>query len=110
MVKKGIVLYDIQLDGSLTGVYLNEHVALSEPVGTEIARPHSRVPHISGDYDCMYFDQHTQVSLLLEIRRLRRNPRVLQFRWRENSGGIVRFRGTGYQVNHYQIAVRYRSA
>ena len=118
----GIVLYNIERDGCLNGVYTNEQ-AYTGRIYNEIARRQNQDKHykieseegkraccnidIEGHYDCQYFDVNNEYCRCeLEIKR---DPitahNVYRFYWRGKNGRD--FEGIGYQMNHNQLAVSY---
>ncbi|WP_026705037.1 hypothetical protein [Flavobacterium soli] len=108
---RGQILYDLQLDGSLTGVYTNNHPALSGILLTEIARvrldsqAYDRSDGIF-EYDSVYIDiENSTVNCELTFRV---NNRIIQAEWRLENGRIV-FRGEGFLMNDRQIALSYWS-
>lgn len=101
----GIVLYDIELDGCLNGVYTNDGPGVQGVIYNEVARKKKTMPTgIAGDYDCFYFDiSNARHDVDLTITP---GPtRTFDFLWAENSKPI--FCGVGYLMNERQIAVRY---
>jgi len=68
MITKGIILYNIELDGCLSGVYSNED-AYGE-IFNEIARKNTYTSddEICGIYNCLYFDSgNSQEETVLTI-------------------------------------------
>jgi hypothetical protein len=101
----GIVLYDIQSNGYLNGVFSN--FPNKGSIQTETARPdverNDKV--ITGMYDSFYFDTNgTKNNCKLEIKPIRINS--FSFEWKNPNGGNF-FEGVGYKMNEKQIAVHY---
>lgn len=99
----GLVLYDIELDGCLNGVYTNDHAA--GLIYNEIARrrPDSPDGDLSGIYDCFYFDENnSRNNAVLTISRI---GRTYHLEWRTDSRII--FNGVGYIMNEKQLVVHY---
>lgn len=100
----GIVLYNIERDGNLNGVYTNNHPITVARIFTEIARLR---PGIALDapfriYDSFYFDNeggHT-CTLIFTITN-----GIYAAEWRLDNGIV--FSGEGYQMNDRQIAISY---
>ena len=111
-METGIVLYTIESDGCLNGVYTNDD--LHGEIFNEIARLkyNDRVTpdEISGDYDCVYFDiGNTQKSCELIVDLIHLDSEFLEYRFVWNdSNGRREFEGIGYRMNDKQIAVHYR--
>jgi hypothetical protein len=110
-VKKGIVLYEIEMNGCLNGVYTNERAG---PNGGEIFNEIARLPQapndwpcdLSGTYDCFYFDlANERGNGTLQITSTGNIHRLM---WR-NMHGVPLFEGDGYCMNARQLAVRYQS-
>lgn len=109
---RGIILYDIQLNGDLNGVYTNNHPDTQARLYTETAR--LRQPFVqqyhelnmnNGTmvYDCFYFDvdnQRVNCTLKFEITNS-----IIQATWSDNTR--ILFTGEGYQMNERQIAITY---
>jgi hypothetical protein len=110
MSKHGIVLYDIQMDGCLNGVYTNEPA--HGVIYNEIARKQkpSSTPDkwdIEGDYDCMWFDElNSQENCILRITQSPTDPPVFKVEWLDTITRNPRFSGIGYYMNPRQFAVR----
>lgn len=106
-VEEGIVLYSIELDGSLNGVYTNEH---TDEIFNEIARKNDGNPNqITGSYDCFYFEENnSRTNARLIITNEGRTFAFTWFGMGNNNQPI--FTGIGYQMNQRQIAVHYQSA
>lgn len=114
-VQRGIVLYNIELNGCLNGVYANEQDPTAGVIFNEIARKTDDNTDIDGEYDCFYFE--TGNRRRRNIRRnaiLRISPtakaNVFMFEWLQLPGRTRVFLGMGYQMNDRQIAVHYTSA
>jgi hypothetical protein len=107
----GIILYDIELDGRLNGVYTNYFN--QGCINNEILRPqkvsdklncHS---DIDGPYDCSFFDvNYAQISCELQIKLIAMNS--YSFEWKDKDCRNI-FEGVGYKMNNRQIAVHYWS-
>lgn len=58
--EEGIVLYDIELNGCLNGVYTNEHHLVDGAIYNEVCRKKKKENKIDwpivGVYHCFYFD------------------------------------------------------
>jgi len=109
--ESGIVLYDIELDGCLNGVFTNEFS--KGQIYNEIARKKNVVDSektddsLIGEYNCYYFDPVGHVSELTiqEKNGPSKLPKVYAFSWRISGKTI--FHGTGYKMNEKQIVVHY---
>ena len=105
-METGIVLYNIELDGCLNGVYTNDHV--DGDIFNEIARRHTNIGEddLSGIYDCFYFDiNNSRIDAELTIGIKSNKNRTYAFSW-EVKGKII-FEGIGYRMNEKQVAVHY---
>ena len=104
---RGIILYDIQLNGDLNGVYTNNLTPNAE-LFTETARflrDASSGDFSNGNmvYDCFYFDfeaGRVNATLVFEIQN-----RLIRAQWLVNDKIV--FIGEGYQMNERQIAIAY---
>lgn len=115
MSKNGIVLYDIQMDGCLTGVYTNEPA--DGLIYNEIARKKKESItekdspenwNIEGEYTCSWIDiNNDREECLLRISRRNDNPRIFNIEWLDGRTRNPRFSGIGYKMNSKQFVVRY---
>ena len=100
----GVVLYNIELDGCLNGVYTN--TGAKGEICNEINKKRSdtenndSIDEILGTYDCKYFDQ----SGTLKIDTHPLDKRIYHFNW-DIKGN--EHEGVGYKVNKEQIVVTY---
>ncbi|ESU19042.1 hypothetical protein FCR2A7T_24560 [Flavobacterium cauense R2A-7] len=113
MELRGIILYDIQLNGDLNGVYTNNLTPNAE-LFTETAhflRDESFGDFINGLmlYEAFYFDfESGRVNAILEFRIV--NGLITARWWREGEDRIednLLFTGEGYRMNHHQIVIAY---
>jgi hypothetical protein len=109
MAIKGIILYDIEPDGCLNGVYTNN--AADGVIFNEIARRNSYTAEendgIRGVYDCFYFNQdprRNNVRLTIGLAQDTSTGRAFSFEW---EGQRIRFSGIGYRMNERQLVVHY---
>lgn len=106
---KGIVMYNIELDGNLNGVYTNNHPALSGRILTETARVRADSQPYNGEdgrfvYDSVYIDvdnSSVNCELVFTIQN-----RIIDAVWSLPNGRVI-FRGQGFQMNERQIAISY---
>lgn len=110
-MESGIILYGIELNGCLNGVYTND--GLNGEMFNEIARirkqDNSNKNEICGEYDCFYFDAidgRAGWTLVIEYKNPQRKSNEYIFTWKNKSGKIT-FVGAGYKMNEKQIAVHY---
>ncbi len=113
-MEEGIVLYDIELDGCLNGVYTNEHPTVDGNIYNEINRRQDKVKgdnwDINGVYECFYFDLNNQrINATLTISYAQGRTNTYNFVWREIGQTVDSFTGIGYKMNPRQIAVHYSS-
>lgn len=106
---RGIVLYNIELNGNLNGVYTNNHPITNGRIFTETAR-------LRGDtffegntevriYDCFYFDVvEGGVECTLTFRITNGIYRV---EWHLPNQTTPIFIGEGFQMNDRQIVISY---
>lgn len=111
MIKEGIILYNIELNGCLNGVYTNEDKTVVGEVYNEISRlkmtSQLGLDGVSGRYDCFYFDLNNfRVEAELEITLISGN--MYEFYWWNLHGKKI-FQGIGYKMNERQVAAHYWS-
>jgi hypothetical protein len=107
-IRDGIVLYNIEMDGCLNGVYTNESSMIRGKIFNEVARKRERINTevIIGIYECFFFDNlNLRVNAILKIVS-EKSDRVYKFTWRDEEGNFM-FEGIGYKMNEAQIAVHY---
>ncbi len=104
---RGIVLYSVERDNNLNGVYTNNHPLAVNRIYTETAR--LRAAEISSDgetetrtYDCFYFENERGVECVL---RFIISNGIFDAIW--SIGDRVIFEGQGFQMNDRQIAISY---
>ncbi len=110
---QGIILYNIELDGCLNGVYTNDYN--DGIIFNEVAklRPDSRNDRdsssgITGTYDCFYFDKPSlRNNTELKIKLAQGMKGRYEFVWRDERNRVI-FEGVGYIMNQRQIAVHYK--
>lgn len=110
---RGIILYDIQLNGNLNGVYTNNHMLTNGRLFTETAMLVSVTINDNNIetriYDCFYFDAESgrvNATLMLRIE----NGIITARWWIEGQDVDIdrpAFVGEGYQMNQRQIAIAY---
>lgn len=106
MATEGIILYNIELDNCLNGVFTNYY--LDGTIFNEIAKKRECSNGIVGVYDCFYFDiidRKNDVELQISIDKSKQN--TFLFEWRNEK--TLLFKGIGYKMNEKQIAVHYTS-
>ena len=111
-VHRGIVLYNVELDESLNGVYANEQGNFAGRIFNEIARKDVANPGLIGTYDCTYFEPGTARRnkarrAILTISQAPHGPNVFEFVWSSGRRGRQMYKGIGYRMNQNQIAVHY---
>ena len=102
----GLIVYDIQLDGNLSGAYRNQKDLGN--VNLEIATKKDKNTEIIGTYNCLYFQDgqsNCDVELIIDKGN---GLNCFSFEWRNKGGNLV-FKGIGYLMNQKQIAVHYWS-
>lgn len=104
---RGIVLYDIERNGFLNGVYSNNHPVATGRIFTETARlvddtlvEGTTEVHI---YESLYFDLTEWVHCRLTFRI---TNGVYVAEWRLPNDEVI-FRGEGFLMNDRQIAITY---
>lgn len=106
---RGIVLYDIERDDNLNGVYSNNHPITNGRIFTETAR--LRAPAISEggteiqNFDSFYFDAiegRVDCTLIFRITN-----GIYTAEWRLVGEDRILFVGEGYLMNDRQIAIAY---
>ena len=104
-IKNGIILYTIERDGCLNGVYTHE--GLKGKIFNEIARK-LRKQGNKTTYACAYFEAVGQDVAKTAILEITREPSgILRFSWL--SGGKEIFHGDGYKMNPLQMSVIYHA-
>jgi len=104
---RGIILYTIELDGNLNGVYTNNHPQTRGQIFTETARLNNHTFDENGTeiivYDSVYFDpvdNRVDCSLTFRI-----SNRIYEATWVLENGFV--FTGQGFRMNDRQIAIIY---
>jgi len=106
----GIVLYNIELNGCLNGVYTNNDS--NGMIFNEIARRKAGSNNsIQGDYVCSYTEngnvlKEATLTIAETNKTLNRN---YTFVWKDSKGQRI-FEGIGFIMNEKQIAVYYKKA
>lgn len=108
---KGIVLYDLELDGNINEVYTNNHPQSNGNILTETARIVESDGGFRGNgrmvYECFYFDHlsgPTNCTLTFNVV-----DGVIHADWILNGENTPSFTGMGFQMNERQIAIFYES-
>lgn len=112
-IKEGIILYNIELNDCLNGVYTNDDPNLGGEIFNEIAKikdKRGKENDITGLYDCFYFEfslkGNVPVNAILEVTLEGKGK--YKFLWTALDGK-KQFVGIGYKMNDRQIAVNYHS-
>lgn len=103
---RGIVLYNIERNGNLNGIYTNNRI-----IGTQIFTETARLVDdtlVEGEtqvhvYDSFYFDFAKRVNCLLTLRI---TNGIYRAQWQLLDGNLI-FEGEGFQMNDRQIAITY---
>lgn len=106
---RGIIIYNIELDGNLNGVYTNNHPEMRGRIFTETARIRINSQPYNGEdgifvYDSAYIDidnSFVNCELVFTVQN-----RVISATWNILERGII-FRGEGFLMNDRQIAISY---
>lgn len=114
-VHRGIVLYSIEKDGCLNGVYANEQPPDAGIIFNEMARKIQKTvtkgkDPIEGVYECSYFETDSarrDVQLKIDGRSPAAN--VFDVLWIDPVTSLPIFEGVGYKMNERQFAVHYKS-
>ena len=108
MVKFGVCLYTIGLDGCLNGFYTNE--CGKNEISNEDAKLKEKYEdfndRLSGIYDCYYF-QPDKNNNYVELVITKSGNNMYNLIWKDNDKEI--FRGVGYIITENQFLVRYES-
>lgn len=110
-IETGVVLYTIERDGCLNGLYTNEHA--KGTISNEIAihkdgtQAKDWPEEITGEYTITYLEngKNTIYHGYLNIQNVGYN--IYRFEWHPGNGG--HFKGTGYKMRDNLIVVRYES-
>lgn len=100
----GLILYSIELNGCLNGVYTNDSGSMPE-ICTETAKRRTGTGDgdmLSGTYDCMFFEPTSTHKTILTIECVRD---TFYFIWGDLTAPT--FIGVGYIMNQTQAVVRY---
>jgi hypothetical protein len=106
----GMVLYDIELNGCLNGVFTNNSPQADGHISNEIVKKSDGVlNNLDGDYTCSYIEAGNVVVQATLHVALNTTRGTYSFIWRENSNNLqIIFSGIGFQMNPHQIAVYYQ--
>ena len=114
-MNNGVVLYNIESNGCLNGVYTNDGV--SGEIFNEIARLQINGQRgedgISGIYDCLYFDLNNSSckrSLKISVSPQHSARKIYTYTFEWSNENVMSFKGTGYRMNETQIVVHYTNA
>ena len=99
-MKFGIILYNIELDGNLTGVYTNDFE--NGIILTEIAKFKSKTIDTT-TYNVVYFNKDNSSSNATLEMKLTNGTYTCE--WIEDNK--VKFTGKGFKMNDRQIAIYY---
>lgn len=105
-IKEGIIIYNIECNNCLNGVYTNE--LASGIIFNEIAIKKDQLSSssIEGEYNCAYFENSNQLeNVTLTIASNKSG--IYEFQWRLK--GKIIFEGIGYRMKQNQIIVHYKS-
>ncbi len=111
-IKEGIILYTIEKDECLNGIYTNEQGEDAGCIFNEIARRDvaDGIDPIAGMYSAVHFDpSNKRVNSILDIKREIWNPKILVFSWVNADTGDALYKGVGYEMTDKMIAVHYQS-
>ena len=105
----GVVLYNMESDGCLNGVYTNNNI--NGLIFNEIARRTAGIDNsIQGDYICSYIDNGNvlhEATLSIAETNTTLN-RTYKFTWKDTKGKKI-FEGIGFIMNEKQVAVYYKN-
>jgi len=103
-INNGIILYTIERDGCLNGVFTHE--GLNGKIFNEIARKTDGIESIDGEYANAYFETQGQIVPKDATLQITEKPKgIFRFSWIK--GGTEIFYGDGYKMNDRQMAVSY---
>ena len=107
----GIVLYDIELDNCLNGIYTNipeGGVILNEICRKKHNPSIAPIDTLIGDYKCIWFSNKSILNEgTLEIEYLNNYSKIYSLLWRDKVSNKIIFRGVGYKMNGKQLVVTY---
>lgn len=106
---QGVVVYTIENDGCLNGVYANTQTPTPHEVFNEIAKlttPRTSEDRLTGNYRVSWISDSEIVTGTLEIRRL---ERFYDVRWFVGNNNLV-FTGIGFITGPHQFTVAYTIA
>lgn len=104
-IQNGLILYNIERDGCLNGVYTNENS--KGVMSNEILQKfEGEANAVTGKYGSSYFEQGQRGAKPATLTISCQKTGIYSFSWADEKGKEV-FRGIGYQMNDRQIAVRY---
>lgn len=105
-VKKGLVLYTIDADGCLNGLYTNEN-AKGMLISESLKKTSGDNMKIEGDYALHYYD-HENASYVGKVK-IDVCDNVYDLEWTVEGDVKPRFKGVGYRMSATQLAVVYWS-
>jgi hypothetical protein len=106
--KHAIILYNIELDNCLNGVYAEEvsfHGAIRNEIAIKVGGP--AFPDLKGKYNVRYFEaplDAREAIMSIDVSPLA--PKVFLVHW-SHTDGTPLFEGRGYLMNPKQIAIHY---
>lgn len=104
---RGIILYNIELNGNLNGVYTNNHKDKKGEILNEIAKLRTRTEtdSIVEIYDCVYFEDNSErISCTLTFTI---TNGIINAVWQPVDKDKPLYRGEGFKMNDHQIAIAY---
>lgn len=111
-IEKGLILYTIEKDGGLNGIYTNEAGKAPGEIFGEIAKKRKSdnpSPGIQGIYDSVYFEHGNPNAEQCELE-INCNSVPFTLSWKKHSSRKVIWQGYGYQMRQDLLVVHYRSA
>jgi len=106
-IQKGMILYTIEKDGCLNGIYTNEHPAAAGSILNEITKKSDTKPDdLEGTYLSAYFESDngkvTECKLAIDCKSI-----PYRFVWYKNNPNNPIWEGYGYKMRENLLAVHY---
>lgn len=110
---EGVVVYTIEKNGCLNGVYANDENPLPNHVYNEIAKRTTDINKeypLAGTYLCSWIEWSNKGDIIVNgVLTINWQGNYYDVVWRDNKNNRL-FVGKGFQTGDYQLTVRYEEA